>query len=397
MNIALLSVGTEILLGDTVNTNLSSLGQILHDNGYILTTEITVPDNKELIQKATQDLLNGHDIVVTCGGIGPTEDDFTKEVISELLDLELLVDNEHLQWMKSRWESRGLTMPVTNAKQAEIPKGARKLENTTGTSPGIYIEHNKKHIFIFPGPPREFIPLVSDELVPFLKENYSTSDKDYQFILFFNQAESALAEQIDEFKPEGLDIAYLASKGVIKLRIDVNSVTSTEYDQFKAKIDDKLSEYILSYQNAPASKVLLDNLKDSELSITLVESITGGALSSEIVKHPGASKVLVASNVVYDASAKKQLTEKDVNDDWVQLTEDLSIAALNKSNADISLAVLGEAGPIPSSKYKVGEIFISITSKGKTVNLKHNLRGNRQEIINRAVNNCIWDLLNFIK
>ena len=109
MNIALLSVGTEILLGDTVNTNLSSLGQILHDNGYILTTEITVPDNKELIQKATQDLLNEHDVVVTCGGIGPTEDDFTKEVISELLDLELLVDDEHIQWMKSRWESRGLT------------------------------------------------------------------------------------------------------------------------------------------------------------------------------------------------------------------------------------------------------------------------------------------------
>ena len=107
-------------------------------------------------------------------------------------------------------------------------------------------------------------------------------------------------------------------------------------------------------------------------------------MSSEIVKHPGASRVLVASNVVYDVSDKKQLTEKDVNEDWVQLTEDLSIAALNKSNADISLAVLGEAGPIPSSKYKVGEIFISITSKGKTVNLKHNLRGNRQEIINRS-------------
>jgi nicotinamide-nucleotide amidase len=397
VNIALLSVGTEILLGDTVNTNLSSLGQILYDNGFILTSEVTVPDNKVLIQKATEELLNDNDVVITCGGIGPTEDDFTKEVISELLDLKLILDQKHLDWMKSRWESRGLSMPATNIKQAEIPEGAKKLDNTTGTSPGIYIEHNKKHIFIFPGPPREFIPLVSDELVPFLKNNYETDKKNYQFILFFNQAESALAEQIDEFKPKGLDIAYLASRGIIKLRIDKNSVTSKEFEVFKKNIENNLSEYILSYENSPASKVLLDKLKDSQLSITLVESITGGALSSEIVKHPGASEVLLSSNVVYDASAKKQLLGEEITDDWIKLTEDLAIASQKQNNADIALAVLGEAGPIPSSDNKVGEIFISIASSNKTVNFKHNLRGNRQEIINRAVNNCIWDLLNFIK
>ena len=397
MNIALLSVGTEILLGDTVNTNLSSLGQILYDNGFILSSEVTVPDNKTLIQKATKELLTDNDVVITCGGIGPTEDDFTKEVIAELLDLKLTLDENHLEWMKSRWESRGLSMPSTNIKQAEIPQGATKLENTTGTSPGIYLEHNKKHIFIFPGPPREFIPLVSDELIPFLKNNYETDKKNYQFILFFNQAESALAEQIDEFKPNGLDIAYLASRGIIKLRIDINSVTPEEFEDFKKNIDNNLSEYILCYENSPASKVLLDKLKDSKLSISLVESITGGALSSEIVKHPGASEVLRSSNVVYDSSAKKQLLGKEITDDWNKLTEDLANASLKKSNADISLAVLGEAGPISSSHNKVGEIFISISNESKTENIKHNLRGNRQEIINRAVNNCIWDLLNFIK
>ena len=215
--------------------------------------------------------------------------------------------------------------------------------------------------------------------------------------MFFNQAESALAEQIDEFKPNGLDIAYLASRGIIKLRIDINSVTPEEFEDFKTNIDNNLSEYILCYENSPASKVLLDKLKDSKLSISLVESITGGALSSEIVKHPGASEVLRSSNVVYDASAKKQLLGKEITDDWNKLTEDLANASLKQSNADISLAILGEAGPISSSQNKVGEIFISISNENKTENIKHNLRGNRQEIINRAVNNCIWDLLNFIK
>ena len=185
MNIALLSVGTEILLGDTVNTNLASLGQVLYNSGFILSTEKTVPDDKKLIQDAVNELLENNDVIITCGGIGPTEDDFTKEVISEMFDLNLVVDEDHLSWMKSRWESRGMTMPATNVKQAEIPEGATKLNNTNGTSPGIYIEYKSKHVFILPGPPREFIPLVTDELVPFLEDNFTKVEKDYEFILFF--------------------------------------------------------------------------------------------------------------------------------------------------------------------------------------------------------------------
>ena len=157
MNIALLSVGTEILLGDTVNTNLASLGQTLYNNGFILSTEKTVPDDKKLIQDAVNELLENNDVIITCGGIGPTEDDFTKEVISEMFELELVVDEAHLNWMKSRWESRGMAMPATNVKQAEIPAGATKLNNTSGTSPGIHIEYKSKHVFILPGPPLSLI------------------------------------------------------------------------------------------------------------------------------------------------------------------------------------------------------------------------------------------------
>ena len=116
MNIALLSVGTEILLGDTVNTNLASLGQILYSNGFMLSSEKTVSDDKEMIQDAINEMLQNNDVIITCGGIGPTEDDFTKEVISEMLNLTLIVDEDHLTWMKSRWESRGMNMPSTNIK-----------------------------------------------------------------------------------------------------------------------------------------------------------------------------------------------------------------------------------------------------------------------------------------
>ncbi len=397
MNIALLSVGTEILLGDTVNTNLASLGQTLYNNGFILSSEKTVPDDKLLIQNAVSEMLQNNDVIITCGGIGPTEDDFTKEVISEMFDLRLIVDEEHLTWMKSRWESRGMTMPVTNVKQAEIPEGAIKLNNTTGTSPGIHIEYKNKHIFILPGPPREFIPLVTDELVPFLKDNFTKVEKDYEFILFFNEAESALAEKIDKFKPEGLDLAYLASRGIIKLRIDKNSVSDDGLKDFKYQIEETLNDNILSYENIPASKVLLNKLKAKNYTISLIESITGGALSKELVSHAGASEILVASNVLYSIDSKKELLNTKPNDDWALLTEELAIASIKKYSSSIGLAVLGEAGPIPSSRYKIGEIFISICINGEISNFTHKLRGNREDIMNRAVNNCIWNLLNLIK
>ena len=397
MNIALLSVGTEILLGDTVNTNLASLGQALYQNGFLLSTEKTVPDDKKFIQDAVNELLLNNDVIITCGGIGPTEDDFTKEVISEMFDLKLAVDENHLKWMKSRWESRGMIMPTTNVKQAEIPVGATKLDNTNGTSPGIYIEYKSKHIFIFPGPPREFLPLVMDELVPFLKDNFTKVEKDYEFILFFNEAESALAEKIDKFKPKGLDIAYLASKGIIKLRIDKNSVSDDTLKNFKQQIKETLSDNILSYENIPASKVLLKVLKAKNYSISLIESITGGAFSKELVSHPGASETLIASNVLYSMDSKKELLNSEPNNDWTLLSEDLAVASMKKYNSSIGIAILGEAGPVPSSKYKIGEIFISICINGEIFNFTHNLRGNREDIISRAVNNCIWDLLNLIK
>ena len=397
MNIALLSIGTEILLGDTINTNLSSLGQILYSNGFTLTSELTVPDQKEIIKDKLEHLIINNDVVITCGGIGPTEDDFTKEVISEYLGLSLILDNEHLAWMKSRWESRGLVMPQNNIKQAELPEGSKKLTNTNGTSPGIYIKNNDKHIFILPGPPREFTPLVKDEVIPFLNKNFERTEKDYEFILFYNQAESALAQEIDKFKPINLDIAYLASKGIIKLRYDKNSVPSEALIDFKNNIRKTLNDYILSTENIPASKVLLNLLHEKKLTISLVESITGGNLASALVNHPGASKALVASNILYTMKSKKEFLSSEISKDWNTLTEDLAKSSRIKYNSDISLAILGEAGPMPSTDYKIGQIFISIATESNTETIEHNLRGSRDDIISRSVNNAIWDLIKLIK
>ena len=397
MNISLLSVGTEILLGDTVNTNLSSLGKILYDDGFLLDSEITVADDRNSINEKFMSLLSNNDVVITCGGIGPTEDDFTKEVICQALELDLVIDQEHVEWMKSRWESRGLSMPETNIKQAEIPTGATKLNNTMGTAPGILIEIQNKLVFILPGPPREFIPLIKDEVMPRLKEKYTSSEKDYSFITFFNQPESLLAQSINKFKPTSLDLAYLASKGIIKLRYDKNSVSNDELTNFIKNVKSEFSEDILAYENISAPNVLFNKLIEQKLTISVVESITGGSFTAELVKFPGASKVLTAGNTLYTTKAKEEFLDTEITEDWVVLSEELSKKSLQKYGTDIAVTILGEAGPVPSSNYAIGEIFISITSSTNTQNTQHRLRGNREDILARSVNNIVWDLINFVK
>jgi len=397
VNISLLSVGTEILLGDTVNTNLSSLGKILYEDGFLLDSEVTVSDDRNSINEKFMSLLSNNDVVITCGGIGPTEDDFTKEVICEALELDLVVDQDHVEWMKSRWESRGLSMPETNIKQAEIPNGATKLNNTMGTAPGILIEVQNKLVFILPGPPREFIPLIKDEVIPRLKDKFTSSEKDYSFITFFNQPESSLAQSINKFKPESLDLAYLASKGIIKLRYDKNSVTNDELSNFIKNVKSEFSEDILAYENISAPNVLFNTLIEKKLTISVVESITGGSFTAELVKFPGASKVLVAGNTLYTTKAKEEFLDTEISDDWVLLSEELSKKSLEKYGTDIAVTILGEAGPVPSSNYAIGEIFISIISNTNTQNTQHRLRGNREDILARSVNNIVWDLINFVK
>lgn len=397
MNISLLSVGTEILLGDTVNTNLSSLGKILYEDGFLLDSEITVSDDRNSINEKFMSLLSNNDVVITCGGIGPTEDDFTKEVICEALELDLVIDQDHVEWMKSRWESRGLSMPETNIKQAEIPNGATKLNNTMGTAPGILIEVQNKLVFILPGPPREFIPLIKDEVIPKLKDKFTSSEKDYSFITFFNQPESLLAQSINKFKPASLDLAYLASKGIIKLRYDKNSVTNDELSNFIENVKSEFSEDILAYENISAPKVLFNRLIEKKLTISVVESITGGSFTAELVKFPGVSKVLIAGNTLYTTQAKEEFLDTEISEDWVVLSEELSKKSLEKHGTDIAVTILGEAGPVPSSNYAIGEIFISITSNTNTQNTQHRLRGNREDILARSVNNIVWDLINFVK
>ena len=398
MKIGLLTVGTEILLGDTLNTNLSNLGNILYNSGFTLSTELTVSDNKTEITEGYKYLESKNNVIIVCGGLGPTEDDITKEVIAEYLNLELILDNEHVSWMEERWKFRGLKMPETNIKQALVPDGAKKLTNTKGTAPGLHLKIDNKNIFVLPGPPNEFIPLVKDEVVPFLKTTQKGNKKEYKFILFYNQAESYLASEVNKFKPKDIDIAYLANKGIIKLRYDKNSLSKQDYEKFIIDIKNNFSDDILAYENVDISSILFELLKDNSLTISTVESITGGLIASKLTQNPGISNNYISGDIVYTPISKSKLLNSDQStEDWEELSIELCFASLKKYDSNISISILGEAGPLTSSQYPIGKIFIAISNNDKTQVTEHKLNGNRSEIIEKASNKAIWELIKFIK
>ena len=397
MKIGLLTVGTEILLGDTVNTNLSKLGSILYNSGFYLNKEITVSDERSEIEEGFKYLYESCEVIIICGGLGPTEDDITKESISEILDIKLVLDKNHVALMENRWKSRGLKMPETNIKQAMIPENAKKLINHNGTAPGLHMRDKDKNVIILPGPPNEFIPLVNEELIPFLQNEYDIKNKQYQFVLFYNQAESQLAQEINKFKPDGIDIAYLASKGVIKLRYDLKSISNKENLKFLQNLKDNFSEDILAFENIPLYTIIGNLLKEKNLTLSIVESVTGGKITSKITQVPGISNHLIYSDIVYTNFAKSKFLETEVNNSWEELVAELSIVSISKYNTDIAISILGEAGPLSSTDYPIGKIFISISSNKNTQITEHKLNGNRGEIIERAANKAIWQLIKYIK
>ena len=190
----------------------------------------------------------------------------------------------------------------------------------------------------------------------------------------------------------------MASKGIIKLRYDKNSITEENSNLFKEQLQETFGADIIAYENIDISKILFELLKENNLTLSLIESVTGGEFSSRITKYPGASSVLKGSSVVYTKEAKKMfLNEIPVSSNWEVLAENLSTQGLNTYFTDINLSILGEAGPISSSKYGIGDIFINISDKNNSLSSSHKIKGNREEIIQRSVNKAIWELINFIK
>ena len=372
------AVGTELLLGQIVDTNSSWIGEQLALAGIDSYYQTKVGDNPTRIKNVLEQALNRSDVVIVCGGLGPTQDDLTRDVIAEVMGVDLVTDDDLVDRISAIFGGRNRPMPSNNLRQAQVPRGAEVLSTMPGTAPGLKALIQGKTLYAVPGVPWEMKQMVNEDILPDVRKQAGiTAIIQSKTIRTWGESESGLAERLAEEierldREGGATIAFLAS-GIegLKVRItvkgdnesEVTSILDTEAAVISSILGDDL---IFSYDDQSLEEVILDLCRKQGLTLGVAESLTGGLIGSRITSIPGSSDVFNGSIVAYSRDSKKNiLGVPEVPTVSQEAVEAMAEGACRVLNADISVAVTGEAGP-NSLEEEVGRVWMA-TSVGGVV------------------------------
>ncbi|MCT4597661.1 MAG: competence/damage-inducible protein A [Vallitalea sp.] len=409
MTAEIIAIGTEILLGDILNTNAQYLSRQLADMGISVYYQSVVGDNETRLIETIQNAMSRANIIITTGGLGPTTDDLTKETIGKVLELPLIEHEESRDRIIEIFNKRDIKMPSNNLKQAMIPEGAIVLENNNGTAPGFIVTKGKNTIIVLPGPPNEMIPMfcekVKDELYK-LNEGIIHS----RTLKLCGIGESTVASMIQHIidNQSNPTIAPYAKAGEVHLRITAKTNSNKEaidlIDEMEVKVRNIVGEYIYTTDNKTLEETVVDLLNNNNLTLSLAESCTGGLLSSRIVNCSGVSEIYKEGIITYSNEAKMKYlsVSKDTLDEYGAVSEqtarEMVEGLIKNCNTSTGIAITGIAGPTGGTKDKpVGLVYIGIYYKGTITVKKCNFSGNRQKIRDRAVVEALIMLWNEIK
>src|SRR3954468_12348036 len=371
MRAALLTTGTEILLGDVRDSHLSFIAQQVLPLGLRILEQRTVPDGP-VIQDALTDLFSKADLLFVTGGLGPTTDDITREVVASLLGLELIHDDAVMAAIRERLKTRRIPITDRIGRQAMVPRGATVLPNQNGTAPGFYLERNANPnisspaLFILPGPPRELQPMFRDSVLPILQKITPARNFERRLYRLANMGESLVERAIgaDVLAIGGIELGYCARPSEVDLRVIGDKAAVEKAD---AIIIAKLGDFIFSATDESLEEVLVKMLSSNHATLAIAESCTGGLLAHRITNVPGASEVLLAGYVVYSNEAKTDLlgVAPDLIAEHGAVSEPVARAmaegARQRSGAQYALSTTGIAGPGGGSVEKpVGTVFIGM-------------------------------------
>lgn len=397
MRAAVLNIGDEVLLGHTINTNLSLIAKTVWDYGILIDEQITVKDDKDAIINAFFRLFENYDMIFTSGGLGPTVDDMTTECIAEALNRELILDEDVLEELESYFISSGRVMTENNKKQAIFPKGSEIINNDFGTASGYFLRESGKWIIVLPGPPIE----VKNILEKFLNR-FSTGDK--VVIKVINTqgiGESALEDRLRklELNPKYNVNTYFGVGGV-DIKIVSEEKNPEELEKLISKISREFKDYIYDYDSDSISKSLLTKLIKNNKTIAFAESCTGGNVSIKFIENPDASKALICSLVTYSEESKvKELNvSAETLKKYTAVSEEVALEMLeglkDKYYADYYAITTGYASPTEDKRTN-GLVYIGIydRSNDKTIILEDNYTGTRMQIINRVTNYLFFNIM----
>ncbi len=390
----IITIGTEITTGSTLNTNAFFLSQKLFEIGVETYYQTTVDDDEDRLTDVINIALNRSDLIITTGGLGPTKDDMTKEVIAKAIGLELELDLIMEENIKDIFSRIGRCMSNNNLKQATKPIGSQFIENSIGTAPGIYINKDNKKIIMLPGPPREMMLMFNNHVRELIHDDLFIISKSVNTV---DIGESSLESRLLELNlaTANTTIATFAKDGTVEIKIIGKSKDKEqiqlEVDSIVKAIDQEFSKYIYGYDNIKLEEVVVEKLIDKEYKIGLCESCTGGLVSSMITRVPGASNVLERSIVSYSNSAK--VDEVNVQNSTLEkygavseeTAYEMAKGLMKKANLDLVVSITGIAGPDGGTENKpVGLVYICVMTKDEHKIIKSNFNGNRALIQNRA-------------
>ncbi len=370
------AVGTELLLGQIVDTNSSWIGEQLALNGVESYYQTKVGDNPERIKQVLEQALGRSDFVIVCGGLGPTQDDLTRDVIAEVMGVDLVEDEQLIERISAIFGNRGRQMPLNNLRQAQVPVGAETLSVMPGTAPGLKAAINGKTLYAVPGVPWEMKQMVLEDILPDMREKAGISSIIVSKTLrTWGDSESGLAEKLsDEIErldeEGGATIAFLAS-GIegLKVRLTAKGESRSEVEELlnsEAKIVSSIlgDEVIFSYDDQTIEEVVLGLCRDKGLTLGVAESLTGGLIGSRLTSISGSSDVFKGSVVAYSSEVKRTiLGVPDVPSVSQAAAESMAVGVCKALNADIGLAVTGEAGPEPLEE-EVGRVWMATSVGG---------------------------------
>lgn len=412
----IVSIGNEILFGKTVNTNASYIAEQLYKIGIEVQKVITIGDQKEEIQKTLQQVLQETDLVLVTGGLGPTKDDITKNVVCDYFKISLVMHQPTLDHISKMFKDRGFVLTDVNRKQAEIPENAIVLQNDHGTAPGLWIEQNGKIVIMMPGVPFEMKAIFSKNVIPLLEKKINANTIIiHKEIITAGIGESALSEMIESWEvalPKHLTLAYLPAPGKLLLRFTGRGVKGEEM-KLQQELEQQLNQlkklagkHIISTHNESIAEVIGKMLVKSKKRLAVAESCTGGYLAHLITIVPGASEFFEGGLVSYSNNVKREiLNVRELNlkkhgavSEFV--VNDMAINCMGLFDVDYTIAISGIAGPSGGTPDKpVGTVWIAVASPTKIIAEKFNYgtQGGREVVIQRAAGTALYMLFNQLK
>lgn len=412
MNIEIINIGDELLIGQVVNTNASFMAKELNKVGFNVNRITTIADDSLEIETSVKKALENADSVIITGGLGPTKDDITKYTLAKIFDSQMIESQEVLANIKTIFDRRGFELTPTNRLQALVPEKCRVIENLVGTAAGMCFEKDNKLTFSMPGVPFEMKEMLIKHIIPILQSQYKPDAIFHKTIITQGVGESFLSDMIEEFElalPKYIKLAYLPSANMLRLRLSARGENEKEV---KAELDhqiDKLMPLIkdcfLGFNEGDLSHVLADMLIKEGKTVSLAESCTGGNIARKITINAGSSQYFKGSVTAYANDIKVSVLgvdEKAILEHGAvseEVAKQMALGAIKIMNSDYSIATTGVAGPDGGTDEKpVGTVWVAVANnKGECIATQHNFYSSRDNFIDRTTNEGFSKLIRFIK